>query len=71
MKQPKKPTLDQKKMIQRAGLDPGNWCVMKENRQYLYLVDRGMERCETAIIDKATLEVMQEKSPEPTKAIRA
>ena len=71
MKQPKKPTLDQKKMIQRTGLDPGNWCVMKENRQYLYLVDRGVERRETVIIDKAPLEVMKEKSPEPTKAIRA
>lgn len=69
MKQPKKPTLDQKKMIQRAGLDPGSWCVMKENRQYLYLVDRSLKQ--TVIIDKATLEVMQEKSPEPTKAIRA
>lgn len=69
MKQPKKPTLDQKKMIQRAGLDPGNWCVMKENRQYLYLVDRSLKQ--TVIIDKATLEVMQEKSPEPIKAIRA
>lgn len=69
MKQPKKPTLDQKKMIQRAGLDPGNWCVMKENRHYLYLVDRSLKQ--TVIIDKATLEVMQEKSPEPTKAIRA
>ena len=69
MKQPKKPALDQKKMIQRAGLDPGNWCVMKENRQYLYLVDRSLKQ--TVIIDKATLEVMQEKSPEPTKAIRA
>lgn len=68
MKQPKKPTLDQKKMIQRAGLDPGNWCVMKENRQYLYLVDRSLKQ---TVIDKATLEVMQEKSPEPTKAIRA
>ena len=69
MKQPKKPTLDQKKMIQRAGLDPGNWCVMKENRQYLYLVDRSMNQ--PVIIDNTTLEVMQEKSPEPTKAIRA
>lgn len=69
MKQPKKPTLDQKKMIQRSGLDPGNWCVMKENRQYLYLVDRILKQ--TVVIDKATLEVMQEKSPEPTKAIRA
>lgn len=69
MKQPKKPTLDQKKMIQRSGLDPGSWCVMKENRQYLYLVDRSLKQ--TVIIDKATLEVMQEKSPEPTKAIRA
>ena len=69
MKQPKKPTLDQKKMIQRAGLDPGSWCVLKENRQYLYLVDRSLKQ--TVIIDKATLEVMQEKSPEPTKAIRA
>ena len=58
-------------MIQCAGLDPGSWCVMKENSKYLYLVDRGAERRETVIIDKVTLEVMKEKSPEPTKAIRA
>ena len=71
MKNPSKPTLRQKKMIQCAGLDPVVWSVTKENSQYLYLVDRGVERRETAIIDKATMEVMKEKSPEPTKAIRA
>ena len=41
----------------------------EESGQYLYLVDRSLKQ--TVIIDKATLEVMQEKSPEPTKAIRA
>lgn len=71
MKQPSKPTLRQKKIIVRAGLDPNEWSVRKDNDQYLYLVERSIEQRKTVIIDKAMLEVMKEKSPEPTKAIRA
>lgn len=61
MKQPKKPTLEQKKLIMRAGLNPDEWSVRNENKQYLYLVDRGMEQRENIIIDKETGEVMNEK----------
>ena len=59
MKQPKKPSLAQKKMIKRAGLDPEKWSVLEENKQYLYLVDRGMEQRENVMIDKATGEVLK------------
>lgn len=64
MKQPKKPTLTQKKMIVDAGLDPGKWSVTHENEHYLYLVERHFEGRDIRIIDKATLEIMKEKSPE-------
>lgn len=69
MKQPKKPTLDQKKQIKSAGLDPDKWSVRNENKQYLYLVDRGMEQRENIIIDKATGEIMKEKSPDSPASI--
>lgn len=59
MKQPKKPNQAQKKMIKRAGLDPEKWSVREENKQYLYLVDRGMEQRENIMIDKATGEVLK------------
>lgn len=62
MKQPKKPSLAQEKMIKRAGLDPEKWSVREENKQYLYLVDRGMERRENVMIDKATGEAVMKKS---------
>ena len=62
MKQPKKPNLAQKKMIKRAGLDPEKWSVREENKQYLYLVDRGMEQRENIMIDKATGEAVMKKS---------
>ena len=63
MKQPSKPTLRQKKIIVRAGLDPDKWSVRKDNDQYLYLVDRGMEQRETLVIDKSTGEAVAEKRP--------
>ena len=71
MKQPRKPTLAQKKIIVAAGLNPMEWSVTLEDRMHLHLVERHFEGREIRIIDKATLEVMKEKSPEPTKAIRA
>lgn len=64
MKQPRKPTLAQKKLIVAAGLDPGKWSVTHENEHYLYLVERHFEGRDIRIIDKATREVMKEKSPE-------
>ncbi len=43
--------------------------VKMEDKSYLHLVENA--RRDIRIIDKATREVMKEKSPEPTKAIRA
>lgn len=64
MKQPKKPTLEQKKLIVAAGLDPEKWMVKMEDKSYLHLVERHFERRDIRIIDKATREVMKEKSHE-------
>ena len=63
MKQPSKPNLRQKKTIAGSGLDPDKWSVRKENNQYLYLIDRGMEQRETVVIDKSTGEAVAEKRP--------
>lgn len=54
MKQPKKPTLAQKKIIACAGLDPEKWMVRLENRTHLHIVDRGIEQREQKTIDKQT-----------------
>lgn len=54
VKQPRKPTLAQKKLIVNAGLDPDCWSVTLEDALYLHLVDRGMEQRQIRIIDKAT-----------------
>ena len=64
MKQPKSPTLEQKKLIVDAGMDPEKWSVTHENESYLYLVERHFEGRDIRVIDKATREVMKEKSPE-------
>ena len=54
MKQPKKPTLAQKKIIAGAGMDPEKWSVRFEDRKYLYIVDRGVEQRELRVISKRT-----------------
>ena len=59
MKQPRKPTLDQKKLIDAAGLDPDKWSVKFEDAIYLHLVDRGMEQRELRIIDKQTRKIVE------------
>lgn len=38
MKQPKKPTIAQKKLIKDAGLDPDEWKVRLEDKNYLHIV---------------------------------
>ena len=59
---PRKPTLSQRKVIAGAGLDPERWSVRMENQYYLYLVDRGMEQRETAIIDRKTGKIVRNPS---------
>lgn len=62
MKQPKKPTLEQKKIIAGAGMDPEKWSVRFEDRKYLHIVDRGIEQRELQIIDKGTGRVVERPS---------
>lgn len=38
MKQPKKPTIAQKKLIKDAGLNPDEWKVRLEDKDYLHIV---------------------------------
>lgn len=40
MKQPKKPTLEQKKAIRAAGLDWKTWNVIEENKLSLILISK-------------------------------
>ena len=36
MKQPKKPTLEQKKLLRKKGLNEKDWSVESEDRKYVY-----------------------------------
>ena len=40
MKNPKKPTYEQRKLIQKWGLDPMNWFVVKDTSTELVLIHR-------------------------------
>lgn len=62
MKQPKKPTLAQKKLIADAGLDPEKWMVRLENKTHLHIVDRGIEQRDLQIIDKQTGQIVERPS---------
>ena len=57
IKQPKKLTLDQKKLLSRCGLRPEDWMCKFEDKYYLHVISRNMN--ELAIVDKFTLEVMK------------
>ena len=59
----KTPDSNQKAVIINAGLDPKKWSVLKENKLYLYLVDRGIEQREHIIIDKNTGDDKTRKMP--------
>lgn len=40
MKQPKKPTLMQKKLISACKLNPDNWGVLLEDELYLHIINK-------------------------------
>ena len=44
MKQPKRPTLEQKKAIKAAGLDPKNWSVAKADETAIKLISKKSRR---------------------------
>lgn len=62
MKQPRKPTLSQKKIIAGAGLDPEKWMVRFENSTHLHIVDRSIEQRELRIIDRKTGKIIERPS---------
>lgn len=59
MKQPRKPTLVQKKLIAAAGLDPDEWMVKLEDKLYLQLVDRGIEQRKKVTINKQAKQIVE------------
>lgn len=54
-----RPRRAQRKIISLSGLNPDEWLVVFEDELYLYLVDRGIERRETHVIDKAAKKVVE------------
>ena len=54
-----RPRRAQRKIISLSGLRPNRWLVVFEDELYLYLVDRGIERRETHVIDKAAKKVVE------------
>lgn len=51
MKQPKKLTRDQKKLVKEVGLNPDEWMCHYENNEYLHIVEKA-EPAEMKIIDR-------------------
>lgn len=51
MKQPKKLTRDQKKLVKEVGLNPDEWMCHYENNEYLHIVEKA-EPAEVKIIDR-------------------
>ena len=51
MKQPKKLTRDQKKLVREVRLNPDEWMCHYENNEYLYIVEKA-EPAEMKIIDR-------------------
>lgn len=54
MKQAKRPTLEQKKIMQANGLNWKNWMVVKDTESYLYLIAKSgkQRRCITKYVNK-------------------
>lgn len=50
MKQPKKLTRDQKKLVSKSGLNPSEWMCLLEDALYLNIIHKDMLK--TKIIDK-------------------
>lgn len=54
-----RPRRAQRKIISLSGLNPDEWLVVFEDKLYLYLVDRGIERREKHTVDKAAKKVVE------------
>lgn len=58
MKQPRKPTRDQKELIAKVGLNPEEWLVRSDEGMYMKIVDRTIEQREEVTINKETKKIM-------------
>lgn len=54
-----RPRRAQRKIISSSGLNPDKWLVVFEDKLYLHLVDKGIERREGHTIDKKTRKVVR------------
>ena len=50
MKHGKKPTYEQRKVIQQSGLDPHDWLVVKDQPEQMVLVHRYSDKTTRTII---------------------
>lgn len=57
IKQPKKLTLDQKKLLSRGGINPDEWMCRFEDKAYLHIVSKKSGK--VMIVDKLYGEVTQ------------
>lgn len=55
MKQPKKLTREQKKLLSEVGLNPKEWMKLHEDEQYLHIVRKGSSRIEIIDIEERTI----------------
>lgn len=58
IKQPKKLTLDQKKLLFRGGINPDEWMFRFEDKAYLHIVNKKSGKI--AILDRTSGEVVME-----------
>ena len=59
----KKPTYEERKMIEKAGLDTYEWLVQKDTSSIIQLVHR-YDKQQFAVFDKATLDVIRYRKGE-------
>ena len=52
MKQPKKPTLINKKLMERNGYDPESYMVYYEDNLYLHIIPKGGKPVDVIMIEK-------------------
>lgn len=55
MKQPKKLILRQKKLLERVGLNPDEWMMRFEDKNYLHLVNKDCSRVKVINKEEGTV----------------
>ena len=52
VKQPKKPSLSNKKLIEERGYDPDGYMVYYEDQQYLHIIPKDGKLLDTIVLEK-------------------